>query len=428
MKILIAACAAAFVYGLTFQAWAQNNSPDGPPSILTIEVAMARVLAAAPVINASNAAIQASNGALEQAQRRPNPSLSLEAENIIGSGVFNGFDQAETTFSLDQKIERGGKRGARIGLAESGRHMTRLSALITRQNVIFEVRKAYIDAMTAAAVLKNAQSRAETTQKLIEVVDRRVRSARDSSAAGARLAARIMAVNADVDQARYTLNLAKQRLSALWGEAAYDFTIDQDSFYDVTYPVKPAHVNPTVTAPELRLAEAAEDHASAALILEQANAKLDPTVKLGLRQFRQSGDVAAVVSFSMPFSFSNSNSGNIARAAAERRRNMWLARDAKMKFDLDYQTNLATLHAAYADIDAFRNSIIPQALSALDETRTGYGRGAFIYLEVMEAQRTLREYQARETLALRRFHLANATLDRLNATYQGPLSVEGNIQ
>ncbi len=426
MKILIAACAAAFVYGLIPQVWAQNDVPDEPLPIVTLKAALARVLEVAPVIKARGEAMNASDGTLEQAGIRPTPSFSLEAENILGTGIFNGFNQTETTFSLDQKIERGGKRGARIGLAESERHITRLSALVTRQNVIFEVRKAYIDAMTSAAVLKNAQNRAETTQKLVEVVNLRIRSARDSSAAGERLTARIMAENADVDQARYALNNAKRRLSALWGEASYDFTIDKDSFYDALYQAKPAQ--PSHRAPDLRLAKATEKRASAALILEQANSKLDPTLRLGVRQFQRSGDVAAVMSFSMPFSFSNSNSGNIARAAAERRRSMWLSRDAKMQFDRDYNSNLETLRAARAEIDAFRNGIIPQAKSALDKTRIGYGRGAFIYLDVMEAQRTLQEYQTRETLALRRFHLAAAALDRLSAAYEGPLSVEGNIQ
>jgi len=428
MKILIAACAAAYVYGLTFQAWAQNDIPDEHPAILTMDVALARVLKAAPLIFASDEAIQASHGILQQAEKHPNPFFSLEMANIVGSGAFNSFSQAETTFSLDQKIERGGKRGARISLAESERHMTRLSALITRHDIIFDVRKTYIDAMTAAAILKNAQSRAEATQDLVKIVNRRIRSARDSSAAGQRLAARIMAADADVDQARYTLNLAKQRLSALWGGTSHDFTIDQDSFYDAAPPVKPVLLNPTGEAPELRLAEAAKDQASAALTLEQAKAKSDPVVRLGLRRFQQSGDVAAVVSVSMPFSFSNINSGNIARAAAERRRSAWLVRDAKMQFDRDYNSNLGTLRAAHADIDVFRNNIIPQATSALDKTRIGYGRGAFMYLDVLEAQRTLQEYQTREILALRRFHLAHAALDRLSATYDGSLSGKGNIQ
>ncbi|MCF6216996.1 MAG: TolC family protein [Emcibacter sp.] len=428
MKILIAACAAAFVYGLTSQAWAQNDIPEKLSPMVTLEAALVRALEAAPAIKARQEAMKASEGTLEQAGIRPMPSFSLEAENILGTGVFNGFNQTETTFSLDQKIERGGKRGARIGLAQSERHMTRLSAMITRQNIIFEVRKAYIDAMTSAAVLKNARSRAETTQKLVEVVNLRIRSARDSSAAGERLTARIMAENADVAQAEYALNNAKRRLSALWGDGSYDFTIDKKSFYDARYQAKPAQLNHRVSAPELRLAEAAEDNASAALILEQANSKLDPTVRLGVRQFQQSGDVAAVMSFSMPFSFSNSNRGNIARAAAQRRRSAWLVRDAKMQFDRDYNSNLETLHAARAEIDAFRNEIIPQAKFALDKTRTGYGRGAFIYLDVMAAQRALQEYMGREILALRRFHLAAAALDRLSAAYEDPLSVEGNIQ
>ncbi|HTK34701.1 MAG TPA: hypothetical protein VL358_05355 [Caulobacteraceae bacterium] len=51
--------------------------------------------------------------------RRPNPTLGLEIENFAGTGPFGGLRGAETTASVEQTIETGGKRRARIATGEA---------------------------------------------------------------------------------------------------------------------------------------------------------------------------------------------------------------------------------------------------------------------------------------------------------------------
>ena len=85
--------------------------------------------------------------------------------------------------------------------------------------------------------------------------------------------------------------------------------------------------------PDLLRANAAVVQASAVLRLERANAKQDPTIKLGVRQFQESDDVAAIVSVAIPVAFFNMNQGNIERATAQRQRSEWLARDTRLRFE-----------------------------------------------------------------------------------------------
>ncbi|MGC7532784.1 TolC family protein, partial [Pandoraea pneumonica] len=56
----------------------------------------------------------------QQARARPNPSVSVYAENFAGDPVRNARDQQQTTFQIDQPIELGGKRSARIAAGEAG--------------------------------------------------------------------------------------------------------------------------------------------------------------------------------------------------------------------------------------------------------------------------------------------------------------------
>ncbi|MCG8505714.1 MAG: TolC family protein [Sphingomonadales bacterium] len=419
MHNMIAVCAVAFLCGLVFQARAQDGG-----TVLTMEEAVARALDAAPSLSAGDEAVRAASGALRQARLRPNPTLSLQAENVVGSGAFSAFDRAEFTLGIDQRIERGGKRGARVGLAEADRQLARLEAVLTRLDVSFEARRAYVEAMAVAAVLDTAERRAGIAAELQETVRRRVRSARDSVAAEQRVLARALEAEADVEQARHALGLAKQNLAALWGGAGDGFAIDRPRFFDVPAADEAAVRDRLDNAPDLLMARHAVDRAAAALTLERARAKQDPTVGLGLRRLEATNDVAAMVSVSLPLALFDVNRGNIDRAAAERRRAQWQTSDARLRLERAVAAHLATLGAAGAEAAALRDRILPTALKALDETRAGYGRGAFTYLEVLAAQTALQDLRAREIAALQRSHLAKAALDRLLATSDDAVSGE----
>jgi len=386
-----------------------------------MEDAITRVVEASPSIRASEEAVRATGGGLLQAGARPNPELALEAANIGGSGAFSGFDRAEMTLSVGQTIEFGGKRDARIGLAVAEREMARLSASITLHDTVLAAREAYINVAIAAATVQNAEHRTEVARALEAAVNRRVQSARDSTAALDRVVARALEATADLNQARYALRLSKQHLSSLWGEMESHFEVDYEFLAQVESVDASTFQAQLGNVPDLLLAKAMETRTSAVLTLERAKGSQDPTLSLGVRQFQQSDDVAAVLSLSMPLGIFNTNLGNIESAEAQHRRSEFLSRDARLRFDRSLSTNLGALQAAHADVLAFRDGIIPRARTALSRTHAGYARGAFTYLEVLEAQQALQEFQAREISALKRFHMAHAALDRLMATYKEPL-------
>ncbi|MCE3543673.1 TolC family protein, partial [Escherichia coli] len=50
----------------------------------------------------------------------PNPSINVYAENFAGDLDRNARNQQQTTFQIDQPIELGGKRSARIAAGEAG--------------------------------------------------------------------------------------------------------------------------------------------------------------------------------------------------------------------------------------------------------------------------------------------------------------------
>ncbi len=108
---IAASCAlVALVTAISSPAWA-----DPAPSYAQLLARLDQTPAATEALALEDAA----EARVRQARVRPNPTVSLEAENVLGSGPFSGFGGADTTLSVSQDLELFGRRGARIDAARA---------------------------------------------------------------------------------------------------------------------------------------------------------------------------------------------------------------------------------------------------------------------------------------------------------------------
>src|ERR1700738_1602752 len=87
---------------------------------ISLAQALQRALAANPRLTAAERDIGIAAGLKVQAGALPNPDLSIELDNALGSGPYKGLRSAETTLQLSQLVELGGKREARLAAGEAG--------------------------------------------------------------------------------------------------------------------------------------------------------------------------------------------------------------------------------------------------------------------------------------------------------------------
>lgn len=396
---------------------------DSAPLALTIDDAVARALDAAPLIRASEEGLSAAEGAYRQAGARPNPELILEAENFAGSGSFDGVGAGEFTYSLAQQIERGGKRRARRAFAGAERDIAGLNIDRTRLDTILAVRAAFIDAVAADATVDLAQARAASADETSRVVSRRVDAARDPRGAGDSAAAAAADARSDLTRAGIERDAARQQLAILVGLETPNISLVSSWFATPPTGVGDAPSG-AADSPDLAILKSAETRADAAVALERAAARQDPTISLGVRNLRETRDTAAVLSVSMPLAFFNRNKGAIARAEAERRQAAYEREAGALALSREIVRARNGLDAAIAEAATLRRDVIPHAESALAGARAGYARGAFTYLEVFSAQTALFDFRAKEVEALRRAHLAKAEFDRLTARLAAPADVK----
>lgn len=380
---------------------------------LTVEDAIRRTLAAAPQTASTTARIEAQTAARTAAGLRPPPTIDVQVENF-GIPTGNLYDQFQITGMYSQRIERGGKREARVALADREMDVTRAEAIVTRLDIIAQVQRLYVEVQATEAQIGIARQRLTLARMVEAEVKRRVASAKDPLFAGMRATTSVSEAKVDLELATHARDAAFKRLTAMWGGTPADFTVPTSDF--LSFKDEPP-VGPSVpSSADLAVYAARGARADATIDLQTANAKRDPTLSAGPR-FIGTGDVALVAGVSLPLGGRRLATARVAEAQAERRRV-----DADLAVERFTRERAIALAAEKVEetaheAEAIRDQVIPNADLTLMEVRVGYNRGFFSYTDVAAAQTTLANARARMVDAVRRHHEARVELDRLTGRF-----------
>ncbi|MGE0046508.1 MAG: TolC family protein [Hyphomonadaceae bacterium] len=233
--------------------------------------------------------------------------------------------------------------------------------------------------------------------------------------AGARAAAGVAEARIAVDSAEREAIDTRAALASLWAGAP-DFSMPGSTFAAAVQETHDHDGSPE-TNPDVARAAANRDRASAAVRLERSRGYQDPTISLGVRRFEETGESGVVAGVSIPLGIFDRNRGGIAQAEAERRRSEYELTAARLELSRRYDALTRTRDGAIATVRALEADVIPQAERALALAQNGYDRGAFSYLDVLEAQRALTDAREQRVQALLSFHRNEAELDRLTARF-----------
>ncbi len=386
--------------------------------VVTLDAAIQEALATSPRLKASRDAELASRGTRRQSSKWVNPEASVGAENVGGRGEYRGLKSGEITYGVSQLFEVGGKRAARVAVADQGVTLAGFDYQAARLDLIRDVQLAYADAATAQEMVTITKEQKALAQQVMDEVSRRVGAAREpliqESKASVTLSSSIIAY----DTALRQLAAAKRTLALLMGEPTDSFRLSTASYYKIT---KPARLGDTLGAlrvnPDLARFDAEMARSRAELDLERANAVPDPRLNAGVRDLRASNDRALVVGVSLPIPVLNRNQGNIERARHDVSRTESL-RDSTVKaLQADLTRAQAELEASYRQAVVMRDNILPAAKKAFALAREGYNAGKFSYLEVLDAQRTLYSSRAEYQDTLRNYHRSRAEVERLTSEH-----------
>ena len=398
--------------GLSLLLTAGAQAQDAPP--ITLREALAAALLKNPSLQAQAYEARIAEARILQAGVRPNPELSVGAENFLGTGALSGVKSLETTLQLSQLIELGDTRARRIGAAEGERALATADAELKRVEVLAEVARRFTEAVADASRLATARNARELGEQTVAAVQARVAAGAASPVELNKARTTLAVLHIEEEHAEHELLVCRQSLAAILGEAQPNFGEARADL--LALPALPAfealaarlESSPLLTrfGTEARWREAQE-------MLARSLRRSGARVSGGLRRVEQSDDFGLVASVSIPLPVRDQTAGAV-REARERRAQLDAAAQAQ-RLELR-----ATLFALYQEmlhartaLDQLRKTVIPTAEETLALVTQGYRDGRFPLTELLGAQQSLGELRGQAVANAAAFHLHVITIERL---------------
>jgi cobalt-zinc-cadmium efflux system outer membrane protein len=415
-----------FLLALPLAAWAQTpltgpgpSSPRASESAapLTLNAALELALGANPDLSAAGRELDALDATITQAQARPNPELSALIEDTRR-------ETRTTTLQLNQPIELGGKRSARVEAAERGRDAASLELDAKRAEIRAAVTAAFFDVLVAQERLRLAQASVELAQRATGAASRRVTAGKVSPVEETRARVAEAAVRVEQAQAASEVTTARRRLAATWGNPSPRFERAEGDPEALPPLPTMADLNARLAAsPNLLRARIEVDRRQSLAEVERSRSVPDMIVSLGGKRIEELDLNQAILGVSIPIPIFDRNQGNLLEAL----RRTDKAHDELSATEIRLSNELALayerLNVARQEVASLQRDILPRAQSAYDAATKGFELGKFSFLEVLDAQRTSFQAKSQYLRALAEAHRSAAEIERiLGASTQSTLA------
>ncbi len=384
------------------------------PEVLSLAHALDLSLRHNPELNATAWKIRVHEARAVRAGLLPNPRLRIALEDFGGSGDHRGYNVAETTLMLSQLIELGGKRIKRRHLASSERDLALWDYESRRVQVAMTTQQAFVDVLAAQIHQQLAKEMLHLAERLYGIVDARVRAGEVSRLERFKSRVELAQARLQAAQIQQQLETARQRLAATWGALEPNFE-RVAGHLERTAPLPPLSrlLQRLQSNPDLARWATEMVRRQRLLAVAKASTVPDLTVRAGIRQYAENGDVAAVAVFQVPLFIFNDQRTRVQEAQAglgqaEQQRHASLV-EARRQLVAAYQR----LRQAQITTTLLQNEILPSAEAAFDAVHEAYRLGKVGVLDLIDAQRTLFTARRQQVETWRNWHLWWAVLERL---------------
>jgi len=386
---------------------AQSNAAP-----LTLDEALALAELNNPLLRSARADADASSGALMQAGARPNPQLSLLQEGLSGA-------ERTSTALLNQTIELGGKRAARLDAA-SFRRAASLAALDARAAALqADVIAAFYGLLAAQRQRQFAEEATGLAERSAGIAHKRVQAGKAPPVEATKAQVVVSAAQIEEANAHRQVALAQETLATAMGGTVPRERIAGGEL-DRIPPVDalPQLLQRADSGPALRAAHAQTSRAQALIAVEQAKRMPDITISAGMKRIATASAPLnqAVLGISIPLPLFDTNRGALLEATHQAAKASADEDSERARVRLDLAQTYAAYENAVDEATRLRTDMLPAARDALEASSRGYELGKFALLDVLDAQRTLFQGRSQYVAALANAHRAYAELNRLTGS------------
>lgn len=386
--------------------FAPTATPE-PSSVLTLGLAIRLALEKNAGLAAAQNETRAAEAHMLQARARPNPEIAVLMEDTRK-------DSRTTTFQVNQQIELGGKRGARITAADRARDAAFAELGIRHAELRAAVTVAFFDVLIAQERQRLSQESVELAKVGTQMASRRVLAGKVPPLEETKARVVEATTRLELNLAVGELANARKRLAGFWGSSSPQFTI-VDGLVD-NFPALPDAADLAQrlqNGPALRLARIEVERQQALSDIERGKRIPDLTVSLGTKRDEEAKRNMWIVGLSIPMPVFDGNRGNVLAALYRTDK----ARDElaalEIRLNIEASETFERLRTARQEVEVLKRDVLPGAQSAYDAASKGFQLGKFSFLEVLDVQRLVFQAKSHYLRVLLEMHRAAAELDRL---------------
>lgn len=387
---------------------------DEPQGQLTLGEVLALALTQNPELASFAWEVRAAEARALQAGLLPNPEVSVEVENIGGSGDLEGLDGAETTVALSQVFLLGKKLENRTKVAALEQELAAWDYEAKRIGVFVYSTQQFVEVLAAQRQVALAIEANALADKVHDVVSRRVDAGDASPTEMTRMSVFVFTDQIALRRAERALQAARHRLAGTWGSTTPEFESVIGQLGEVS-PIPSAEALTHLVRQNPQIAKWAVEMSrrQAAIGLAKSEAVPDIEGGAGWRYFNETDDTAFVVNFSLPLPLFDGNQGGVLEARYNLAKAKQEQRYAEVRVKSALVAAYQELAAAHSEASTLHGEVLPAARRGFDAMEKAYALGNVGYLEILDTHRTLIEVQSQYIDALAAFHRGVAELEGL---------------
>ena len=366
------------------------------PKTMDLSGLITEALSRNPEILAARHQWEAATNRIVQARSLDDPTLSVQLWNFPQN--FNVTQTQNAIFGVSQTFPFPGKLALKGEVASRSADMTEQAFRVKERELIARLKQGYYDLFLAHKAIQIHHEQIDLLKQLLEIATAKFRTGKGTQV--------------DVVKAQVELSTLYQQLPVLeqrreTAQGKLNTLLDRDPRFPLGSPQEPregrfekdlddlypmaVNARPELKAAELSIQRNEQSHAL-------AQRQYYPDVSVAFQRFQNfnaNDGFGAVVSINMPFAFwtkpkYDARVREAGAAVAAARADLHTA-ETVTRFQI--RDLLAKVRASWEVAVLYRTTVLPQAEQGVEAARAGYRTGRTSFLDLIDADRALREFQ-----------------------------------
>jgi cobalt-zinc-cadmium efflux system outer membrane protein len=391
------------------------NAQEALTGTISLRDAFEAVMQSNPRLRSFQFREEALLGQRESADLNPPLRANGGIEEFLGSGNLQDFSATELNIGLSQVIELGGKRQARLGVANRRIDLLAAQQRVVELDLLGETTQRFIDVVAAQELLELQRRATEIANQTIELLEPLVAAGRSPQLEQDRAEAARIRAEAAQAMAVAMLDSARIRLSAMWAISEPQFdSVDANLLAVGTAGSLQTLLSNLDSNPDIAIYGSEERLHEAEL--RQANTMQQSNIEwsAGVRHLRELNDTAFTVAVSMPL-FAESRAQGQIREARARLQEVEAQRAVTMNRLTGEITSLyQRLNQTISEVNLLQDEVLPRLESVQEQSRAAYENGTYSYLELISAQQEYLDAELALINSATTAHKLRAEIERLS--------------